>query len=343
MSELRYSVTTGEWVVFAPERARRPEDFLPPVPSWTHQRPECLATCPFCPGNEERTPGVTLSYEEEGSWAVRSFPNRFPAVYPGLRPHQEGSEFFRHLGGVGHHEVVAESPFHNTTLALMTADQVGLVLKAWRDRYRALWSLPETEHVVVFKNHGQSAGCSLEHPHSQIVSLPVIPRQILERHEVASRYYVQHNRCVFCAQLESELEDGRRILQETQNFVAFIPYAAFSPFSIWVLPRRHSCCFGQTSEAELSELATILQQLLARLYRRLSNPDYNLVIRSSHPEVQGKRVFHWYLTVVPRLARAAGFELGTGMFINPSTPETDCQFLSCSDDSPSQNKQEGSD
>lgn len=328
MSELRLSVATGEWVIFAPERARRPEDFQSDKPDRTHSRATWKGNCPFCPGNEERTPGETLSFgDEQSGWLVRSFPNRFPAVFPGPTPKMQGPEFQRSLQGVGHHEVVAESPRHNQTLGLMTRAEVALVLRAWRRRYRFLWLQPETEHVVIFKNHGHSAGCSLEHPHSQIVALPVIPQQILQRHEVASRYYSQHGRCVFCAQLEMELEQGQRILAQTPKFVAFIPYAAFSPFSVWIIPRKHCCSFAQSSDAELDELALLLRQILGRLYHVLGDPDYNLVVRSSHPEMQGSRVFHWYLTIVPRLSRAAGFELGTGMFINSSTPEVDAEFL----------------
>ena len=328
MSEFRFSVATGEWVIFAPERARRPEDFLREKPEWTHSRATWRGQCPFCPGNDVRTPGETLCYrDEQAGWLVRSFPNRFPAVYPGPRPEMQGPEFMRFLKGVGHHEVVAESPKHNTTLALMTRGEVGLVLRAWRQRYRSLWLQPETEHVVIFKNHGHSAGCSLEHPHSQIVAMPVTPQQILQRHEVASRYYNQHGRCVFCAQLEMELAQNRRILAKSPQFVAFIPYAAFSPFSVWILPRKHSCSFGLITDTELDELATMLRDLLARFYHVLGDPDYNLVVRSSHAEVQGTRVFHWYLTLVPRLSKAAGFELGTGMFINSSTPEADTEFL----------------
>ena len=328
MSELRFNEATGEWVVFAPERARRPEEFQRETPHWTHERVAWKDPCPFCPGHDDRTPGETLCYrDEQDSWLVRSFPNRFPAVYPGPRPAMQGPEMMRSMQGVGHHEVVAESPLHNTTLALMSKAQVGLVLRAWRQRFRALWMQPETEYVVVFKNHGHGAGSSLEHPHSQVVALPVTPQQILQRHEVASRYYHQHNRCVFCAQLEMEVAAKSRILAQTREFVAFIPYAAFSPFSVWVLPRQHSCSFALTNDSELDELAGMLRDLVARLYHGLGDPDYNLVVRSSHPEVQGSRVFHWYITLVPRLSKLAGFELGTGMFINPTTPESDAEFL----------------
>lgn len=328
MSELRLSVATGEWVVYAPERARRPEDFCREVSEWTHDRPAWKSQCPFCPGHDSRTPGETLCFsDEESGWLVRSFPNRFPAVRPGPRPELRGEELARSLSGVGHHEVVAESPRHNSTLALMSKGHVALVLKAWRQRYRSLWLQPETEHVVIFKNHGHAAGCSLEHPHSQIVALPVTPRQILDRQNVAMHYYHQHGRCVFCDEIKMEVCQGTRLVGETPKFVAFVPYAAFSPFSLWVLPRQHSCSFTLTTDDELDELSGLLRDILGRLYHGLGDPDYNLVVRSSHPETSGARVFHWYVTIVPRLLKSAGFEMGTGMFINTSTPENDADFL----------------
>ncbi|MFN8611730.1 MAG: galactose-1-phosphate uridylyltransferase [Vulcanimicrobiota bacterium] len=327
MSELRLNLPTGEWVVFAPERAKRPEDFQRESPDWTHKRLDYKATCPFCPGHDGRTPGETLRYEDAGRWQVRCFPNRYPALQPGRRPEPEGEELTRTLRGIGHHEVIAESPLHNTTLALMSPQRVALVLRAWRQRYRSYWLQPETEHVVIFKNHGRSAGCSLEHPHSQVVGMPVIPQQVLARHNVASNYYNQHGRCVFCDEIAQELRSRERILAATDEFVAFVPFAAFSPFSVWIFPRRHSCSFAHTTDDQLLALGELLQDLLARLYYGLGDPDYNLVVRSSHPEIQGTRMFHWYITLVPRLAHSAGFELGTGMFINPSLPEVDAGFL----------------
>lgn len=328
MSELRLNQATGEWVVFAPERARRPEDFQRQNPEWTHQEATWSGHCPFCPGQDARTPGETLCLTDSvGNWQVRAFPNRYPAVSPGARPLPEGEEMSRSLRGVGHHEVIAESPLHNTTLGLMSATRVGLVLRAWRQRYRTFWLQPETEHVVIFKNHGRSAGCSLKHPHSQVVALPVTPLQVLQRLEVSNRYYHQHGRCVFCDELEWELRQEKRIICQSAGFVAYVPYASFSPFSIWVVPRRHHSSFANLSDLELEELATMLQALLARLYHGLGDPDYNLVIRSTHPEIMGARMCHWYLTIVPRLTRMAGFELGTGMFINTSIPESDAEFL----------------
>lgn len=328
MSELRYNIATGDWVIVAPERARRPEDFRESSRPSTHERCPQRTDCPFCPGGEDHTPGESLRYlSSGGDWLVRSFPNRFPAVRSETAAEQTGNHFHRKRSGHGLHEVVAETPLHNSTLALQPVSQVELVLRAWRERYLSIGKMSGIEHVIIFKNHGLTAGSSLEHPHSQIVGLPVIPSPVRGRMQVALSYFRKYGHCVFCQMLEAELEDRERIVEQNSDFVAFVPFAAYSPFSIWLFPRRHNHCFGLTSDQEISSLATLLQEVLARLYSSLGDPDYNLVIRSADPPGPGSHFFHWYISVVPRLAKIAGFEMGTGMFINGSSPEGDAASL----------------
>ncbi len=327
MHELRFNVLTRDWVIFAPERSRRPEQFHGRSHPQTHERPPFQAGCPFCPGSEDSTPGETARLQgEEPNRLVRAFPNRYPALSPGERGRPGGSDLQRSLSGVGHHEVVCESPLHNTTLGLMSEAEVLAVLSVWLRRYRELLEDPATEHVIVFQNHGPGAGTSLEHPHSQIVSLPVLPAQVFTRLEEAARAYNDRGGCLVCEMLEEERRQGQRIVLEGEEFTALVPYAAFSPYSVWIIPHRHRSCFGQTPDAELSDLARVLREVLARFYRGFEDPDYNLVVRSLAPNVAG-RFFHWYLALVPRLGKAAGFELGTGMFINSNLPEADAQRL----------------
>jgi UDPglucose--hexose-1-phosphate uridylyltransferase len=328
MSELRYNIATGDWVLVAPERARRPEDFREDARPSTHDRPSHREGCPFCPGGEDNTPGESLRYlNESGDWLVRSFPNRFPAVRKEMHNEQTGDRFHRKRNGHGLHEVLAESRLHNATLALQPVSEVELVLRAWRERFLSVARMPGIDHVVIFKNHGAAAGSSLEHPHSQIVGLPVIPSPVRGRMQVAWSHYRKYGRCVFCEVLTCELEDRDRVIESNADFVAFVPFAAYSPFSIWILPRRHHHCFGLVNDQEISALATLLQDVLARLYNSLGDPDYNLVIRSAHPPGPGSHFFHWYIAIVPRLAKLAGFEMGTGMFINGSSPEGDAASL----------------
>lgn len=328
MSHLRYNTATGDWVVIAPERSRRPEEFRQDDRPNTNERPAHRIECPFCPGDESGTPGESLRYlRSDGEWQVRAFPNRFPALRPEVAARQEGDPFHRQRSGHGLHEVVAESPLHNTTLALQPGEEVAQVITAWRERYLKVAAMPGIEHVVVFKNHGAAAGSSLEHPHSQIVGLPVIPSSVRGRMAVPLSYYRKHDRCVFCDMLQTEIEDGARIVEANAHFVAFVPFAAYSPFSIWIFPRRHDHCFGHVSDEEVASLSVLLKEVLERLYGSLGDPDYNLVVRSAHPPGPGSHFFHWYIAVVPRLAKIAGFEMGTGMFINGSSPEGDAASL----------------
>ncbi|HXE71467.1 MAG TPA: galactose-1-phosphate uridylyltransferase [Candidatus Nitrosotenuis sp.] len=325
MPHLRQNVVTREWVVFAPERARRPEDFARSAGERTHQRPVYRAECPFCPGHHE--PELLRYPAPEGGWQVRGLPNKFPALVPGPRPARVGDFFTRSMEGVGHHEVVVESPRHNTTLALMPPEQVLMVLRAWRERNLALGQLPETDHVVIYKNHGPRAGTSLEHPHSQVVSLPVAPSQVHQRMLVAQQHYDDWGLCLGCQVLEAEVADGRRLVARGRHFTAFVPYAAFSPFFLWIFPHRHLGSFCQTSDEELADLALLLREVLARLYHGLGDPSYNLVLRVPSRHFASLPYLHYYLSVVPRLASVAGFEMGTGMFINTSLPEDDAAYL----------------
>ena len=326
---LRQNAVTKEWVLFAPERSRRPDDFRTSQSGWTHERPVWHGTCPFCPGQEEEfTGGETLRVvDASGNWQVRSFPNRFPAIVPDGTGERIGDCFHRQCHAYGHHEVIAESPLHNTTLALMETDNIRPILRAWRDRIQALWEIDRTDHVVLFKNHGSQAGTSLQHPHSQLVSLPVAPIQARHRNEETVRYHDDFGQCVFCDMLEVERSDQVRVVTSGRHFTAFVPYAAYSSYSTWIVPHRHVTCYCRSSEEEICDLAEVLKDLLSRLYFGLHDPSYNLVVRLPSRDYLHSSSYHYYISIIPRLGKVAGFELGTGMFINPSLPENDAAFL----------------
>jgi UDPglucose--hexose-1-phosphate uridylyltransferase len=326
MPELRLNLITGDWVIIATERAKRPEEFV-----HRHEKPVAAnhsPTCPFCPGNEDNTPGEQLRFGDAGgTWLVRSVPNRYAALTPEGSIDRQGSGLRRFLQGVGQHEVIIESPAHQQTLALLPTEHVELVLAAYVDRLRGFYSDRRIEHVIVFKNHGEAAGTSLEHPHSQIVGMPVMPGQLRDRLGEALRYYGDHGECLYCRSLREELAEGVRIVDENELFAVFVPYAALSPFHLWLYPKRHSAYFGAITDVERRGLAEILRTTLRRLYFGLDDPAYNLVVRSLAPCDTEVKHFHWYLSIIPRVSKAAGFELGTGMFINTSLPEASARFL----------------
>ena len=327
MPELRQNLATKEWVIIANERAKRPDEY---IQSQRHVVTETRtfydANCPFCPGNEEldleieRTPAV-------GEWQTRVVGNKYPAL---LREGELARTFdgvHRQITGVGYHEIVVEHPHHNTTLALMTVEEVKYVLEAFYSRGWSIRKDPRVEQIVYFKNHGEQAGASLRHPHSQIIGLPVVPNNIRHRIEEARRYFDDNGECVYCTMIQDELKKKVRLVAMSDHFVAFVLYAAPSPFSTWIVPLQHSVSFVYSHQDEMEDLAGILRKVLRKLYIGLRDPSYNLIIRSAPVKEISNDYLHWYVSLVPRLSRTAGFELGSGMFINPSMPEECAAFL----------------
>jgi UDPglucose--hexose-1-phosphate uridylyltransferase len=326
MPELRQNIITREWVIIAKERAQRPHQFARPTRGAAPPPPHD-PECPFCVGNERMTVRETYRISGEEGWQVRVVQNKFPALSPEGDRVRRIDGVHRSMSGVGYHEVVIEHPRHDKSPALYTHEEMTRVLLTYRHRYIELSRDQRIEAVIIFKNHGEGAGTSLVHPHSQIAAMPIVPTQIRNRMDEAIRYFDETGECIICATLRHELLDRQRIIETSDHFVAFIPYAALSPFHLWIFPRRHVSSFEAVLDHELRDLSRILTTVLAKLHVGLNNPDYNYSIRSI-PSRDGQReYFHWYLTITPRLQRAAGFEIGSGMYINPSLPEESAQFL----------------
>ncbi|MFH1539262.1 MAG: galactose-1-phosphate uridylyltransferase [bacterium] len=328
MPEIRQNLATREWVVIATERAVRPEDFKSKERAKTEARPARVEACPFCPGNESKTPDELFRVESGGGgWSVRVIPNKFAALKTeGERMRRiDGVE--RVMAGIGYHEVIVEDPVHNTTIALLPRESVANVLTAYRERHLAIAGDRRMELVIIFKNHGAAAGTSLEHPHSQLIALPVVPSQIRHRMQDAIVFHDDYGECVYCRMLRDELAAKTRIVAESERFAAFVLYAAASPFHTWILPRRHAASFGTIGDEEIADLASVLRATLRKLYVGLGDPDYNFVVRSAPIGLENATYFHWYIAIVPRLSKAAGFELGSGMFINTALPEDSAAFM----------------
>ncbi|MBN2496496.1 MAG: galactose-1-phosphate uridylyltransferase [Deltaproteobacteria bacterium] len=329
MSEIRQNVATQDWVIIATERAHRPEDFIPPADRClTADRPEFVAACPFCPGNERMScDPVALRTDAAGDWTLRLVANKYPALRPQGSTARHLDRLDRRMDAVGHHEVLIEARAHNTTTALLPVEQVRAVLEVFRERGRQLAAEPDVLQVIFFKNHGVAGGISLEHPHWQLIALPIVPNHIRTRLETAMRWYDEHGQCVYCEMWRSESQQGQRVVEENEHFVAFVPFAAFSPFHIWILPKAHSPLFFTLSDAALQGLAELLRGTLRRLYLGLSDPDYNVILRMAPMAYERVHWFHWYVTIVPKVSRLAGFELGSGMYINTARPEDSARFL----------------
>lgn len=327
MPEIRQNIATKDWIIFATERAMRPEEFKIEEKK-TKELPDYSEKCPFCRGNEAETQQEIASIkDEQGKWQVRVVPNKFAALTYRGNPDRRFDGVYRSMRGVGAHEVIIESPKHNLTTALYDNIQIERIVRIYKSRYLELEKDPRIAQVIIYKNHGSSAGTSLEHPHSQLVATPVVPTSVRDRFRDAINYYDENGECVFCRTVEEELRAKERIVLENRNFISIQPYASFSPFHTWILPQKHKPSFGEISEEEIADFASILKETLQKLYYGLNNPDYNYCIRSTSVDQNKVNYFHWYLAIIPKITKIAGFELGSGMFINTSLPEECAEFL----------------
>jgi UDPglucose--hexose-1-phosphate uridylyltransferase len=328
MSEIRQDPTTKEWVIMATERRKRPSDFAHQASRL--EKPAFVCSCPFCPGNETETPSPVLSYTDaaSGSWMVRAFANRFPAVTPaGSALRQTEHDCFLKMQGIGYHEVIVETPVHNKPLALMNDTEVAGVLRAYRQRYDAVTQTQWVKSVIVFKNHGPAAGTSLDHPHSQLVATAIVPRHMRMQYEVAISYYDDNGQCLYSDLMVRELAIGTRVVMDAERFVVFHPFASHRPFETWIMPKSSQASFAQASSEDVRQLAHVLRITLLKLYRGLDNPDFNLVIDSAPVGEERADFYQWHARIIPRITEAAGFEIGSGIYINPALPEETAQFM----------------
>ncbi|MCF6158267.1 MAG: galactose-1-phosphate uridylyltransferase [wastewater metagenome] len=329
-SEVRQNKITKEWVIYAPARRKRPWDFQKPEQERAQPPPPHDANCPFCPGNDHMLESITMEIKDEndnGLWGARLVPNKYPALTPsdGINRYTKG--IYLAMKGFGYHDVVLETPYHNRQIGQMSVQEVERIVDVYHKRYRELMEEKANMMIIIFRNYGRRAGTSLIHPHSQIISTSMVPVYIRWREEMALRYFDEWGRCVYCEILEYEMKDGRRIIYENDHFVAFVPFAAEVPFEILIMPKIHKANFGKTSDNEKSDLALALKSILERLRKKLNDPDYNYIINTSVRYRAEEPQLHWHLLIRPRLTTMAGFEIGSGININPSIPEDDAEFL----------------
>ncbi len=330
MSEIRQDGATKRWVIIATDRAKRPSD-MAAAPS-ADQR-ERAADCPFCPGNEHMTPPEVLAYRDgdgppdSPGWSVRVVPNRFPALSPAGEVEVHDPHWFTNVTGVGAHEVLIETPLYNAGPAELGEEGAAQVLTAAVERFDALKQDPRLRYIAFFRNHGLPAGSSLTHPHTQIIATPVAPTNVRQEIEEARRYCDDRMNCVYCETIEQEMAAGERVVLETEHFLAFEPYASRWPFETWLLPKKHTPVLDASAAGYLQPLAEALQATLKALYDALGDPAYNLVLHEAPLRDSCEDYYHWHIEILPRLATAAGFELGTGIWINTVLPEQAASYL----------------
>lgn len=328
MPELRRDPVTGRWVIISTDRRKRPYDFR-------FERVSVLGRdqCPFCPGREALTPPEVFASRQDGSprngpgWDLRVVPNKFPALQVEGTLDRAGEGMFDRMNGVGAHEVIIETPIHDRTLAAMSEAEIERVLWAYRERMLDLKRDIRLRHILVFKNHGAVAGATLEHTHSQLIALPIVPDVMREEMDGARRHFAEKERCVFCDMIHQDLADGRRVVLENADVVALAPYAPRFAFETWILPRRHGARFEEAPRHEYQGLAQVLKSLLQRMDSALEHPPYNLLVHTAPFSEDVTDVFHWHLEILPKLTRVGGFEWGTGFYINPTSPEEAADVL----------------
>lgn len=342
MPELRKDPISERWMVISTERGNRPTDFKMPAVA-EESVGSGGAKCPFCEGNETKTPPEIKAWRKPDTspntpgWDVRIVQNKFPALTNQGDINRTGIGVFDMMSGIGAHEVIIETPVHEHNIPDMTDEHVEKVLWAYKQRILDLSQDKRFRYVLIFKNYGKSAGASLAHPHSQLIATPITPRYVKLELSNAREYFMEKERCIFCDIIRQELGSGERVVYENEYFVAIAPFASRFPFEIWVLPRRHEYAFEIMPDEERLLLAKCLKEILKRLKVCLNDPPYNYVVHTSpNPMVRPGKPdywgtiqydFHWHIEIIPRLTKMAGFEWGSGLYINPTSPEQAAKFL----------------
>lgn len=327
MAEIRRDPATNRWVIVSTDNPRHPADFDKEAPARSN------GTCPFCPGNERMTPPEILAHRENGSqpndarWSLRVIPNKFPALRIEGGLDRSGLGVYDRMNGIGAHEVIIETPLHTKRLCDFQPQEMERLFQVFVERSLDLRKDKRFRYLLIFKNEGMLAGASLTHPHSQIIALPIVPKRVAEEMENYDTYFEQKERCVFCDILQQELQEKSRIVLESPKTLCFAPFASRFPFELWILPKAHVGDFAESPQELLSEVGQALRQVLGTMRSVLGDQPYNFLIHTSPLAGTSPEGYHWHLEIMPRLTRVAGFEWGSGFYINPTPPEFAAQYL----------------
>ncbi len=327
MPELRKDPIVNRWVIISTERSKRPQEYPSPVKK-NHK-----GLCPFCAGNESTTPPEVHAIRPEGlppdgpGWSLRVVPNKFPALRIEGDMQDTSQGLFEKLSGIGAHEVIIESPDHALDLDQLPESGFADCLMAYRSRILDLKQDARFRYILIFKNHGEVAGATLEHTHSQLIALPIVPELVNEEIAGANLHFEGEERCIFCHLIEQEIKDGQRVVAMNETFVCLCPYAPRFPFEMWILPRFHAAHFENSTPEVFERLAAIFKESLNRMRQALDAPPYNFFLHTAPLTGHFEHRFHWHFEIMPKLTRMAGFEQGTGFYINPVLPESAAETL----------------
>ncbi|MGZ8451335.1 MAG: galactose-1-phosphate uridylyltransferase [Candidatus Binatia bacterium] len=324
MSEFTKDPLTGRGVIIAPERGQRPNQFDPTSAA------ESAQPCPFCPGNERQTPPESWanrpadSPPDQPGWSIRVVPNKYPAVTADVIADVQTAD---RSAGAGIHEVIIETAAHVANLAALDEAQFSKIFRAYRGRLRAVREDRRWRFALIFKNQGERAGATLEHAHAQLLALPFVPADVEQELAGARDYHRRNASCYYCALIERELEAQVRVVTSSAAFIALCPAAPRFAFETWILPRVHGAAFEHADDSTIAALAKISRQAITALDHLQANPPFNYFIQSLPLADSERAHYHWQLRLLPQFSRAAGFEWGSGIHINPVAPEAAAQVL----------------
>lgn len=328
MSQIRRDPITGRWIIVNTEKSLKPKEF-----HIERHKKKGKKNCPFCPGNEKLTPPEVIAHRRMGEpdspgWWIRVVPNKYPALKIEGDLNKEGIGVFDKMNGIGAHEVIIDSPDHNKELSDVDDKQAEEVIWAYLGRSQDLRRDPRFKYILIFRNYGKAAGASLEHPHSQLIALPIVPKRVKEEIQSASKYYDYKERCVFCDIIRQELDDRERIVCENDRFLCFAPFVSRFPYEMWIIPKKHASDFCHLDKDAVRPLGVILRDALYKLKTVLKDPPYNFIIHTSPINGHEREDYHWHIEIMPKLVQVAGFEWGSGFYINPVAPEEVSENLS---------------
>ena len=331
-SELRFDLTSRDWVVIATGRAKRPETFKREKRK-KEEVPESL--CPFCQISTQEAPTLIFSYGKKippdrgipKDWTTISIPNKFPAFLPSekLNPRTEG-KLYRAINAVGFHEVVITRD-HKKSMGQFSISQVKEVLDVYQERYLELMKEKFVDYVSIFHNHGAEAGASLIHPHSQIITTPLIDVDLKKALFNSKKYYRKHRKCIYCQMNDWERKNKKRVVFENKDFLVICPFASKAAFEVIISPKKHLAYFEKITEKEKELLSEAFRVALNKLYKALNNPAYNFYLHTSPCDGKEYPYYHWHWTILPKTATWAGFEIGTRMEISTIEPEKAAEYL----------------
>ncbi|NQT06467.1 MAG: galactose-1-phosphate uridylyltransferase [Candidatus Omnitrophica bacterium] len=336
MPELRRDPVIGRWVIIATERAKRPSDFK------IEADEPSLKPCPYCEGNESQTPPEVMALRKPGTkpngpgWDVRIVPSISGFLKPKGDLDRHGKGLYDLMNGIGTHEMVIMTPKHTGNIHDIDEAQIGKVIEAVIKRISQLRQDERLKYVLMFANHGKIAGGgNTGHLHIQLIATPVTPKRVKEELTGSKRYFDYRDRCVICDMIKQELKEDKRVICKEGGLIAITPFCSRFPFETWIMPLKHSCDFDKTPGLNIKDFGRIYKGLFSKMNKVLGNFPFNVILhtapfRRSHKKNYWETIeqdFHWHIEIMPRLTQVAGFEWGSGFYINPMPPEDACKAL----------------